>query len=86
MDDDELADDDEKPRHDVELAAYAIGRYPVTNAEYACFMAAGGYEDERYWTEGGRYWLRGEKVPGEDDPADWWIRTWRRVQGRSAGD
>ena len=44
---------DEKPRHPVTLATYAIGRYPVTNAEYACFLAAGGYEDEAYWTEGG---------------------------------
>lgn len=77
-DDDELADSYEKPRHPVMLAPYAIGRFPVTNAEYACFMAAGGYKDERFWTEGGRYWLRGEKVPGEADPADWWIDTWRR--------
>ena len=78
--DDDLADRDEMPRHTVMLAPYAIGRFPVTNAEYACFMAAGGYTDERYWTEGGRYWLRGEKVPGEADPADWWLRTWRRFK------
>ena len=69
---------DERPRHRVPLAAYAIGRYPVTNAEYACFIEAGGYHDERWWTEGGQYWLRGEPVPGEEDPADWWIETWRR--------
>ena len=78
--DDDLADRDEMLRHTVMLAPYAIGRFPVTNAEYACFMAAGGYTDERYWTEGGRYWLRGEKVPGEADPADWWLRNWRRFK------
>ncbi|MCB9138041.1 MAG: SUMF1/EgtB/PvdO family nonheme iron enzyme [Caldilineaceae bacterium] len=78
--DDDLADDDEKPRHAVSPAAYAIGRYPVTNAEYGCFVNAGGYQDERYWTTGGRYWLRGEKVPGEEDPADWWIRAWKRFK------
>jgi formylglycine-generating enzyme required for sulfatase activity len=76
--DDDLADSDEKLRHTVMLAPYAIGCFPVTNAEYACFMAAGGYTNERYWTDGGRYWLRGEKVPGEDDPADWWLDTWKR--------
>jgi formylglycine-generating enzyme required for sulfatase activity len=81
---DELADSDEMPRHDVTLAAYAIGRYPVTNAEYACFMAASGYEDERCWTASGRHWLRGEPVPGEEDPADWWIRTWRRFKADPA--
>lgn len=69
---------DEYPRHAVNLAPYAIGRFPVTNAEYACFMAAGGYDDDRYWTTGGRLWRRGEPVPGEPDPADWWIETWKR--------
>ena len=62
------------------LAPYAIGCFPVTNAEYACFMKDSGYTDERHWTEGGRCWLRGEKVPGEDDPADWWLQTWRRFK------
>lgn len=77
---DDEADDDEKPQHKVELAAYAIGRYSVTNAEYACFLAAGGYEDERYWSEGGRYWLRGEPVPGEDDPGDYYLEWWQRFK------
>ncbi|MCE7938198.1 hypothetical protein DCC79_07645 [bacterium] len=49
------------PRHDVSLAAFAIGRHPVTNAEYACFMAADGYDDERWWATGaGRAWQRGD--------------------------
>ncbi len=77
---DRQADKDERPRHRVELAAYAIGRYPVTNAEYECFLKAGGYADERYWSAGGKYWLRGESVPGEDDPADWYLRTWQRFK------
>ncbi|MFZ4664516.1 MAG: SUMF1/EgtB/PvdO family nonheme iron enzyme [Caldilineaceae bacterium] len=81
---DRQANSDEKPRHTVNLAAYALGRYPVTNAEYACFMAAGGYEEERYWTAGGKYWLRGEPVPGEEDPAEWWIRTWQRCKQNPA--
>ncbi len=78
--DDDLADSNEKSRHEVMLLPYAVGQYPVTNAEYDCFMAAGGYKDERYWTEGGRYWLRGEKVPGEEDPADWYLEWKRRRQ------
>ncbi|MCP4210323.1 MAG: SUMF1/EgtB/PvdO family nonheme iron enzyme [Halieaceae bacterium] len=75
---DRLAEGNERPRHDLQLAAYAIARYPLTNVEYACFMRAGGYDEERYWTEGGKYWLRGEHVPGEEDPAEWWIETWKR--------
>jgi formylglycine-generating enzyme required for sulfatase activity len=37
--DDPDAHDNEKPRRQVDLPAYEIGRYPVTNAQYACFLA-----------------------------------------------
>ena len=49
------------PRHDVKLAAFRIGRFDVTNAEWSRFMNAGGYEDERWW-EGrdAEAWRRGE--------------------------
>ncbi len=48
------------PRHEVEIAAFRIGQFPVTNAEYACFLAAGGYEDDRWWdTAAGRDWRLG---------------------------
>lgn len=33
---------DERPRHRVDLAAFAIGKYEVTNAEYAAFAVATG--------------------------------------------
>jgi formylglycine-generating enzyme required for sulfatase activity len=32
---------------------YSIGRYLVTNAEYARFKQAGGYEEKDWWTEQG---------------------------------
>ncbi len=49
------------PRHTVTLNAFAVGRFAVTNAEWACFMAAGGYEDERWWPdEAAKAWQRGE--------------------------
>ena len=34
---------------EVRLPTFAMGRFAVTNAEYQCFMDAGGYEDERWW-------------------------------------
>ncbi len=53
--------DDEKPAHDVTIAPFEMGVFPVTNAEYALFMAAGGYQDERWWqSEAAKAWLRGE--------------------------
>ena len=51
----------ERPAHTVELASFEIGRFPVTNAEYALFMRVGGYDDARWWdTEAAQAWRRGE--------------------------
>jgi len=59
--DDDSQYDNEKPAHPVEIAAYEMGVFPVTNAEYALFIEAGGYEDEQWWqTEAARAWLNGE--------------------------
>lgn len=56
------------PQHRVELHAFAIGKYPVTNAEYGEFIAARGYDTEAFWTAMGWKWQRGrlgqEPVPG----------------------
>lgn len=78
----------EKPQHTVDLAAFAIGKWPVTNAEFACFKDAGGYKDECWWkTNLAKRWLRGEDVDGGQaktfmvvwrymqDHADWRART-----------
>jgi formylglycine-generating enzyme required for sulfatase activity/class 3 adenylate cyclase len=63
------------PRHRVTLAAFEIGQYPVTNAEWACFMADGGYADERWWeTEDGRRWARGQLAKAGEKANN---RVWR---------
>lgn len=53
--------DNHAPRHDITLNSFQIGRYPVTNAEWAWFMNAGGYEDDRWWadTKASRDWWNG---------------------------
>jgi len=68
------------PRHLVEIAPFAIGRYAVTNAEWACFMAAGGYDDERWWdTEDARAWRRGEGTAiGIHLDVKYWLRRLRQ--------
>ncbi|MBI3267398.1 MAG: SUMF1/EgtB/PvdO family nonheme iron enzyme [Planctomycetes bacterium] len=35
--------EDERPVHEVELAAYRIGRFPITNAQYLGFVEAAGH-------------------------------------------
>jgi formylglycine-generating enzyme required for sulfatase activity len=58
---DDSGQDDEKPAHTVTLEAFQIGQFPVTNAEFACFMDAGGYENEHWWdTPEALAWLKGE--------------------------
>ena len=52
---------DELPRHSVQVAEFSIGQFLMTNTEYACFVAAGGYRQEQWWrTAAARAWLRGE--------------------------
>ena len=72
----------------MELAAFRIGVFPVTNGEYAQFIAAGGYEDERWWdTPAALSWLReggseGEKQAFRDDRLRW-QRNWTDDQIRA---
>jgi len=58
---DESQYDSEKPAHEVEIAPFEMSLFPVTNAEYALFMEAGGYTEDNWWqTEGALAWRRGE--------------------------
>jgi formylglycine-generating enzyme required for sulfatase activity len=52
--------DDEKPQHTVFVSEFAIGKYPVTNAEYRLFWEAKGYENKDYWGDDGWRWRTGQ--------------------------
>jgi formylglycine-generating enzyme required for sulfatase activity len=41
----------ERPVHVVDLDAYYIGKYPVTNGEFKRFRDEAGYDDPKYWPE-----------------------------------
>jgi formylglycine-generating enzyme len=43
--------DDEQPVHRVWVSAFAIGRYPVTNREYACFLRAMSHNLPHSWND-----------------------------------
>jgi iron(II)-dependent oxidoreductase len=55
-DTDPWAYDNERPAHVVELAPYRIDTTAVTNAAYATFVEAGGYDDPAHWTADGWKW------------------------------
>ncbi|MBI1195338.1 MAG: SUMF1/EgtB/PvdO family nonheme iron enzyme [Gammaproteobacteria bacterium] len=46
------ADDYDRPRHKVDIAAYRIDKYPVTNAQYAIFVAKTGHRPPLHWEKG----------------------------------
>jgi serine/threonine-protein kinase len=73
--DDEMARDDEKPQHTLNLPDYYIARTPVTNAQFARFIKDGGYSQREIWTEVG--WGMKEKV-GWTQPRFWTARKWNR--------
>ena len=64
--DDEFAYDNERPRHEVDVPAFAISRTPVTNAAWLAFVDDGGYEHRELWSEAG--W-RSRRDHGVDDRA-----------------
>ncbi len=35
-----------------------VMKYPVTNAQYECFIGAGGYEEQRWWSDEGWRWRK----------------------------
>ena len=63
-----FAYDNERPRHEVDLPAFAIDRVPVTNGAYAEFIADRGYERRELWTDAGWGW-RAEQ--GAERPLYW---------------
>jgi formylglycine-generating enzyme required for sulfatase activity len=68
----------ELPRHTVDVPSFYIAQYPVTNAEYACFIHAGGYANGAYWkTEAARAWRRGE---GESGALKQYLQIWQAIQ------
>lgn len=53
-----FAQDNERPVWPLNLASYWLDKYPVTWGEYQEFLAAGGYRQEKYWSEAGWQWLQ----------------------------
>jgi formylglycine-generating enzyme required for sulfatase activity len=67
-DEDGRACSDEKPQHEQIISEpFAISRYPITNAQYAAFVQAGGYAEVDYWTEAGWSWRERHSVTCPED-------------------
>jgi iron(II)-dependent oxidoreductase len=60
--------DNEFQEHRVEVPAFAIGAYNVTNHEYLRFVLEGGYRDRSLWSEAGWESISSE---GREHPIFW---------------
>jgi iron(II)-dependent oxidoreductase len=54
--DEGFAYDNERPRHAVEVGAFQIARYPVSNGSWMRFSEGGGYERREWWSDEGWAW------------------------------
>jgi ergothioneine biosynthesis protein EgtB len=57
-----FAFDNEMPRHRHYLEAFALASRPVTNQEFAAFIADGGYRRPELWLSEGWDWLNANRV------------------------
>jgi gamma-glutamyl hercynylcysteine S-oxide synthase len=53
-----FAYDNERPRFEVSLPEFSIGRVPVTGADWAAFVEDGGYRRREWWTPEGWEWVQ----------------------------
>ncbi|HEX2458968.1 MAG TPA: SUMF1/EgtB/PvdO family nonheme iron enzyme, partial [Vicinamibacterales bacterium] len=62
----------------VDVAAFDIDRYNVTNASFLEFVDAGGYRDPSWWTRDAFEWLRAEGIEHPQfwsrHDGQWWWR------------
>jgi formylglycine-generating enzyme required for sulfatase activity len=64
---------DNEQRFNQLLVGFEMGRYPVTNAEWACFIRAKGYENPDYWPgEAAQSYRERGSNEGQIQTWHWW--------------
>ncbi len=62
----------EGPAHRVHMSSYYIGKYEITNEQYAKFIDAGGYDNKTYWLIDSEY--------NEDADSGWdWKKNYKEI-------
>jgi formylglycine-generating enzyme required for sulfatase activity len=67
----------EKPIHEVSVDGFWLAWYPVTNEQYGQFIKAGGYKENRWWTDTGR---EAREKQGWTEPRFWQDAKWNAAQ------
>ena len=64
--------DNEFAFHEVDVPAFSIDKYKVTNGDFLEFIAHAGYERREFWDEADWAWVTGQKI---SHPAFWISKT-----------
>lgn len=56
---------------------YSVAKYPVTNAQFAKFIEAGGYKQQKWWTAAGWRWREEDR---RTEPPYWAERGWNGAE------
>ena len=82
-----FAFDNESPRHAQHLRPCQLASRPVGQADWAGFIADGGYTDPRWWMSAGWDWVRSQQISAplhwrrsRSDGADWQVFGLRGLQ------
>lgn len=60
-----------KSVHRVHVPEFQMAKYSMTNAQFKCFVDAGGYHEEQYWTEAGWAWRQGKGEQFGQEHHEW---------------
>jgi len=76
--------DNEKIAHTQVVGPFTIDRAPITNAAFARFVEAGGYENPAYWSTAGWAWRQDQALTApqywRQGSAGWEVRVFDRWQ------
>jgi len=84
----EFTFDNEKWAHKVELAAFKIAKYAVSNEQFLEFVEAGAYSNAKLWSEAGWQWREQENLQHpiyweKQADGEWYVREfdqWRSIK------
>jgi iron(II)-dependent oxidoreductase len=77
--------DAERWAHEVDVPAFRVAKAPTTNADFAAFVAAGGYDRRELWSHEGWRWRTRERQEKRGEAPRHWVRRVRGGGGGSSG-
>lgn len=84
--DSNVAYDNERPRHGIQLNDFAIAERPASNAEYLGFIEDNGYQQQSLWSDEGWAWLQQHEVIAPEHWQQDQNENWFAISNEGAAD